>query len=141
MFRKSILQLRPKDKLFFLLVAIFAIGGIFFGVKAAIAYLSNSITGHRQELNVANTQIDTLTTEFNREINDTVETIKDNVNRIGKAVEHSCNAMTGLVNKCNGGLFAQLNALTLWQASGFLLLLYTAGVALPELVRKFLGSS
>ena len=49
MFKKSILELHLKDKIFFLLVAIFAIGGLGLAVKTGVSYLTNSIKGHQKD--------------------------------------------------------------------------------------------
>ncbi len=76
MFKKSILQLHLKDKLFFLLVAILAIGGIYFGAKAAISYLSNPIEDHKEQLDQTNGLLTQLEGKHGTKLGTTLDAVK-----------------------------------------------------------------
>lgn len=103
MFRKSILQLRLKDKLFFLLVTILVIGGIFFGVKAGISYLSDPIKGHKQELNETKSQFSQLETTYGPELKRTLTDIQQAAKKIKNTAE-----------QLQSGLLRQINAFPMW---------------------------
>ena len=118
MFRKSILQLHLKDKLFFLLVAILAIGGIFFGVKAGISYLSGSIKGHKEELNETKSQFSQLEATYGPELQKALNTVK----------------------QLQDGLFAQLNKLGLWQGISLIIGLLYHKEAITWLIRILKGN-
>lgn len=99
MFRKSILQLRQKDKLFFLLIAILAISGMFFGVRAGISYLSGSIKGHKQQLNATNNQVSQLESVYGPQVQETLEEIK----KAGQGI-------TQVTKELNNGLLKQITS-------------------------------
>lgn len=73
MFRKSILRLHLKDKLFFIVIAIFGIGALVFGVTTGFGYLSRSINGHENKLG----EIETLVKEQKKEFGDNMGKVGD----------------------------------------------------------------
>lgn len=132
MFRKSILQLGRKDKLFFLLIAILAIVGIFFGVRAGISYLSGTIKGHKQELNATNNQVSQLETAYGPQVKETLKEIKEaaaTLNDTGQEIKK-------VAKKFDNGLLTKINSLSPWGAGCLVVVLWmgllgaTAGICL-----------
>ncbi|MEM9569590.1 MAG: hypothetical protein AAF900_01410 [Bacteroidota bacterium] len=77
MFRKSILQLHLKDKLFFILIAILAAFGVFFAIQAGATYVSGSIKGHGKEINDTKNQFGQLEEKYGPYIKGFIELIEE----------------------------------------------------------------
>ena len=104
MFAKNILYLHLKDKLFFLLVALLAITGIYFGARAAIGYLSGSVDEHKEELHETQNKLKALEDKY------------------GAKLEKACDNLENFCAIIDEGLLGSLNRLSLGQAAGGLLL-------------------
>ncbi len=108
MFRKNILELQLKDKFFFLVVALLAITGIYFGARTAIGYLSGSVDKHKDKLHETNDKLKELEEKY------------------GTKLEKACEMIEQFCTTVDTGLLGSLNRLSLGQATGGLLLLLIA---------------
>ena len=115
MFGKNILQLQLKDKFFFLVIALLAITGIYFGACTAISYLSGSVDKHKEKLH-----------ETKNEIEEAHDNLKALEEKYGPKLEKACNILEDLCIIVDGGLFGAINRLRLWQAACGVLLFLVA---------------
>ena len=87
MFGKGILRLRGKDKLFFLLVAILAIVGMYFVVTSAATYVSNHLQGHQKEIKDTKDHVTKLQEEYGKPLLEMIEEVKQTKRMLEKTIQ------------------------------------------------------